>query len=265
MDNLALRAELPYLRRYARAITGNQRAGDSVVRVLLETILDNPESLNSTHSLKSGLFQLLHHIWPAPLAGDEMNFRPTALLDLRARQALFLTSVEGFSSIEVAFILGVPQIIIEQEIEQAKLLIEEQLHADILVIEDEAIVAMHIRSLIEEAGHKCVGIARTLDEAVRLDKTLMPELILADIRLADGSSGIDAVSQILETHNLPVIFVTAYPERLLTGERPEPTYLVTKPFEPDALLATISQALMFFKEDPELVTEIATAPHASLH
>ena len=73
----------------------------------------------------------------------------------------------------------------------------------------------------------------------------MPKMILADIQLADGSSGIDAVNDILSTEALPVIFITAFPERLLTGERPEPTFLVTKPFNPDMVKALISQALFF--------------------
>ena len=72
-----------------------------------------------------------------------------------------------------------------------------------------------------------------------------PRMILADIQLADGSSGIDAVNDILSTHSIPVIFITAFPERLLTGERPEPTFLVTKPFNPDMVKALISQALFF--------------------
>jgi hypothetical protein len=42
-----------------------------------------------------------------------------------------------------------------------------------------------------------------------------------------------------------VIFITAYPERLLTGERPEPTFLITKPFQPEIVKAVISQALFF--------------------
>lgn len=72
-----------------------------------------------------------------------------------------------------------------------------------------------------------------------------PELVLADIQLADGSSGIDAVNRILATKNLPVIFITAFPERLLTGERTEPTFLITKPFLPDMVKALVSQALFF--------------------
>jgi CheY-like chemotaxis protein len=70
-------------------------------------------------------------------------------------------------------------------------------------------------------------------------------MVLADIQLADGSSGIDAVNDILTTFKLPVIFITAYPERLLTGERPEPTFLITKPFQPEIVKAVISQALFF--------------------
>jgi CheY-like chemotaxis protein len=70
-------------------------------------------------------------------------------------------------------------------------------------------------------------------------------MVLADIQLADGSSGIDAVNEILMAFKLPVIFITAYPERLLTGERPEPTFLITKPFQPEIVKAVISQALFF--------------------
>lgn len=70
-------------------------------------------------------------------------------------------------------------------------------------------------------------------------------MVLADIQLADGSSGIDAVNDILAASAIPVIFITAFPEHLLTGERPEPTFLVTKPFDENMVKALISQALFF--------------------
>jgi len=76
-------------------------------------------------------------------------------------------------------------------------------------------------------------------------KRARPGLVLADILLADGSSGLDAVNEILRTISVPVIFVTAYPQRLLTGTRPEPTFLITKPFHPNNVKAIISQALFF--------------------
>jgi CheY-like chemotaxis protein len=126
--------------------------------------------------------------------------------------------------------------------------ITESLQSSVMIIEDEAIIALHIRSIVESLGHSVTGVARTRSEAVALAERTQPELVLADISLADGSSGIDAVKDILSAMNVPVIFITAFPERLLTGERPEPTYLITKPFEPETVIATIGQALLVHRE-----------------
>jgi CheY-like chemotaxis protein len=99
--------------------------------------------------------------------------------------------------------------------------------------------------MVEELGHDVTGIARTHKEAIAMVNQRRPGLLLADIQLADGSSGLDAVNEILATTDLPVIFITAYPERLLTGDKPEPAFLITKPFQPDAVKAAISQILFF--------------------
>jgi CheY-like chemotaxis protein len=104
---------------------------------------------------------------------------------------------------------------------------------------------MDIESLVEQLGHSVDGIARTHKEAIRAVTQKKPGLILADIQLADGSSGLDAVNEMLSSFSAPVVFITAYPERLLTGERPEPAFLITKPFQPETLKAVISQALFF--------------------
>jgi len=63
--------------------------------------------------------------------------------------------------------------------------------------------------------------------------------------LADNSSGLDAVNELLRSFEMPVIFITAYPERFLTGERPEPAFLISKPFQPAMVSAIASQALFF--------------------
>ena len=94
-------------------------------------------------------------------------------------------------------------------------------------------------------GHRVTGVARTRREAIQLAGKGKPGLILADIQLADGSSGIDAVNDLLSESEVPVIFITAYPERFLTGERPEPAFLIAKPFQPANVSAVISQALFF--------------------
>ena len=119
----------------------------------------------------------------------------------------------------------------------------------VLIIEDEPLIAMDIESMVESLAF-AAGVARTHNEAIKLFNERRPGLVLADIQLADGSSGIDAVNDILRAVSVPVIFITAFPERLLTGERPEPAFLVTKPFQPDMVKALVSQVL-FFSEQME--------------
>jgi DNA-binding LytR/AlgR family response regulator len=81
--------------------------------------------------------------------------------------------------------------------------------------------------------------------AIKHAKLKRPQLILADINLADGSNGIEAVNEILGESDVPVIFVTAYPERLLTGSRPEPAFVISKPFKHEEVQAVVGQALFF--------------------
>ena len=106
-------------------------------------------------------------------------------------------------------------------------------------------IAMDLESIVEGLGHRVAGVARTHAEAVNAASNHKPGLVLADIQLADGSSGLDAVNEILGSFEVPVIFITAYPDRLLTGERPEPAFLITKPYQPDTVKAIVSQALFF--------------------
>ncbi|MBV8474109.1 MAG: response regulator, partial [Hyphomicrobiales bacterium] len=161
------------------------------------------------------------------------------------RQAFLLRTVEGFTLEEVAAILGLPGAGVERLLDQAGREIAEQVATEVLIIEDEPIIALDIEAMVQDLGHTVTGVARTRKEAIESVQQRKPGLVLADIHLADGSSGLDAVNEILDSINLPVIFITAYPERLLTGERPEPAFLVTKPFQADTVRATISQALFF--------------------
>ena len=154
-------------------------------------------------------------------------------------------SVEGFRTSEAAEVLDTTESGMNQLLERASEEISRQVATDIMIIEDEPLIAIDIEQMVESLGHNVTGIARTRDEAVALFKATQPSMVLADIQLADGSSGIDAVNDILKNTAIPVIFITAFPERLLTGERPEPTFLVTKPFNPDMVKALISQALFF--------------------
>ena len=246
---------LPYLRRYARALTGSQSSGDAYVRASLEAILAGNAELTKDIPPRIALYRLFHTLWSStaqdlPNAGGAASsVAEQRMQALRPgdREAILLTSVEGFSVSEVATILGWPHTEVEGAIAAASRAIDRELSSRVMIIEDEMIIALDLENLVSELGHTVIGIATTRDEAVTMARTEKPELVLADIQLADGSSGIDAAHEILHDASVPIIFITAFPECLLTGERPEPTYLVQKPFSQDTLRATIGQALFFNK------------------
>ena len=163
----------------------------------------------------------------------------------RARQVYLLNAIEGFDLDEIAAIQGINREEAVRLHQSASQQISEMIASDVLIIEDEPLIAMDIEDLVTSLGHRVLGIARTQREAVRMASERKPQLVLSDIQLADGSSGIDAVNDILRQFDVPVIFITAFPERLLTGERPEPAFLITKPFSPEMVKGVISQALFF--------------------
>ena len=248
-----LAPHLPYVRRYARALTGDQTTGDHYVRVALEALAAGDRVLEANLTPRVALYHVFHAIWltsgaqleaPGEEGGDDASQRLMRIAP-RSRQAFLLTALEGFTPSEAAQILGVEFGEVERLIAEAQAEIDAELATDVLIIEDEPVIAADIEALVTEIGHTVVDIAATRTEAVDAVARKTPGLVLADIQLADGSSGIDAVKDILARHDVPVIFITAFPERLLTGERPEPTFLITKPFQRSTVKAAISQALFF--------------------
>ena len=245
---------LPGLRRHARAIAGSQASGDAYVGAMLEALVADPSIFDQSADPKVEAFRLLSAMWPSLHVNVESDAgqqwekaaaRKLAALTPLARQAFLLVAVEGFSNAETAVILDRDEADIPGLLDQAAREISEQVHTRVLIIEDEPLIAHDIETLVADLGHEVTGVARTHAEAVSLADQDAPGLVLADIQLADGSSGIDAVNDIIKTFNVPVIFITAFPERLLTGEKPEPAFLITKPFIADMVKAIISQALFF--------------------
>ena len=253
-----LSPHLPYVRRYARALTGDQPTGDAYVRVALEALAAGERNLDPALTPRVALYHVFHAIWCS--SGAQLESREESSLTSnapddaahrlmriapRSRQAFLLTALEGFTPSEAAQILGCTFPEVEQLISEAQSEIDAELATEVLIIEDEPVIAADIEALVKELGHTVIDIAATRGEAVASVARHTPGLVLADIQLADGSSGIDAVKDILGRFDVPVIFITAFPERLLTGERPEPTFLITKPFQPETVKAAIGQALFF--------------------
>jgi len=245
---------LPYLRRFARALSGTQGAGDTYVAATLETLIEDPSLIDASLDPRVALYRTFLNLWNSVdlnLKPEAANGQPLAIdrklesITPMPRQAFLLCSVEGFSQSDAATILNVDVSDLDVLIDTAGREIAAQVATDVLIIEDEPMIAMDLESIVEGLGHRVTATARTHDEAVKAVRKQVPGLVLADIQLADGSSGLDAVNEMLGSIEVPVIFITAYPDRLLTGERPEPAFLITKPYQPDTVKAIVSQALFF--------------------
>jgi CheY-like chemotaxis protein len=246
---------LPFLRRYARAVSGSQTSGDAYVAAVLEALIADVSIFPASSNDRIALYKLFSVLFgsvnidigtvDSPFAWEQNAARNLQNVAAKPRQAFLLAAVEGFEHAQIREILDVDDVQLSALLDTASTDISRQMATDILIIEDEPLIAMDIEDMVSSLGHRVTGIARTRDEAVALFNADRPKMVLADIQLADGSSGIDAVNDILKTSAIPVIFITAFPERLLTGDRPEPAFLVTKPFNPDMVKALISQALFF--------------------
>ena len=249
---------LPFLRRFSRAVSGSQQSGDALVAAMLEAIIADISIFPKSSTDRIALYRLFASMFtsisvrvPSEQAASAWEQRAVANLAAiapRPRQAFLLVAVEGFDHKEAAEVLGTSDSEFNALLGQASAEISRQVATEVLIIEDEPLIAMDIEEMVESLGHRVVGTARTHKEATALFSKTQPKMVLADIQLADGSSGIDAVNEILANTSVPVIFITAFPERLLTGERPEPAFLVTKPFNPDMVKALISQALFFDRQ-----------------
>jgi DNA-directed RNA polymerase specialized sigma24 family protein len=265
---------LPYLRRYARALTGRQTSGDAYVATALEALLEDPAILERAGSPRIALYRLFTTAWnsgapedsaalSAALAAAPAEARLPVERHLNRitplpRQAFLLMSLEGFSEQDTAEILGTDVASVRELVEEAGRELADEIATDVLIIEDEALIAMDLDEVVKSLGHRVIGVARTHASAVAIAGAKPPGLILADIQLADNSSGLDAVNELLRSFETPVIFITAYPERFLTGERPEPAFLIAKPFQPSTVSAVISQAL-FFERKAKRGERLATA------
>ena len=252
-----IRGHLPFLRRYARALTGSQQHGDNFVHTTLEVIVAAPDEFRASGDTRIDLYRNFHRIWESAFIEDgEGNDegenplvraanRRLARITPLSRQMLLLTALEGFSVEETAAITGADKDMVESLLAEAVGEVDREARTSVLIIEDEPLIAMDLEQIVRGLGHDVAGVATTHEDAVAAFENSDAGLVLADIQLADGSSGIDAVQDILAIAPVPAIFITAFPEKLLTGHRVEPTFLISKPFGQNTVRAAISQRLLF--------------------
>lgn len=226
---------LPYARRYARALTGNQPQGDLLVA---ESLRELATGGCATLPAKDSLYRAISR-----RAASLGTLGEHHALGLLRRELLLLTTLEGLSTNRAAQVLDLTPEDAKKYLTEALAALRTATSTSILIIEDEPIIAMDIEDIVLKYGHSVAGIAGTHKDAVRLAKDTKPGLILADISLGKGGNGMEAVAEILGTMEVPVIFVTAYPECLLTGNTIEPSFVITKPFNPLTLATATYQAI----------------------
>jgi CheY-like chemotaxis protein len=233
-ERAALLAAVPYARRFARALSGSQDAGDAMVASALRA---GAAALPGPDGARLGLFAAVAR---SAAAAPEAHDGP---LTREERMLLLLTALEELEVAAAALVLGLPAGLADAMLTAARDRLRASRAARVLIIEDEPIIAMDLQQLVESAGHQVIGIAASEAEAVAIAERERPSLVLADVNLGQGGDGAAAVERILARHAVPVIFVTAYPERLLTGLRVEPAFVIAKPFEPMTLAIATFQAV----------------------
>lgn len=265
---------IPYLRRHARLLTGTKEVGDEYVRLCLELLVEEPERLEGG-DLRIQLFKAFHTVWSvinAPAHDDAAQDATTlegrledgiAALPATERRVLLLIAVEDFSYEAVAEILALDVETVRRLFTLARRALDEQVARPVLIIEDEPLIAMELSHIVQDMGFTVAGIAARQRDALATAKQERPGLVLADIQLQDDGSGIEAAQSILQAFEVPIVFVTGFPERLLTGEGLEPAFVVAKPYKIDGLKATIAQALAAYAK-PETATEHKTKLLAKL-
>ena len=232
---------LPYMRRYARASTGNTMLGDTCVESVLKSVLAQSleADFDPSRFNRAGIYRLL----------DQELSRLATSSGAKSRRALLLVAVEGFEEDVACQILSVSRAELIELLDNAEAAFAETTATSMLIVEDEPFIAAQLKRIAESLGHRVIGTAATASDAVKLRGTHQPDIVLCDIQLADGSLGTDAIAQMNLPDNVPVVFITAYPEKYLSTFNEGPSYLITKPFDPDYLKAVIGHALLNVQSD----------------
>jgi DNA-directed RNA polymerase specialized sigma24 family protein/CheY-like chemotaxis protein len=257
---------IPYLRRHARLLSGSKDVGDEYVRIALELIMAEPERMEGSDQ-RILLFRAFHAVWSAlhdsdrgrsadaVTVAERLDHGLAALAPIE-RRVLLLAVVEEMSLEQVALVLDLDVDAVRHHLATARASLRQEVELPVLIIEDEPMIAIELGQIVQDMGLAVAGTAARQDEAVSAAEEAVEErlgLVLADIQLQEGGNGIAAAQQILERYNVPIVFVTGFPERLLTGSGLEPAFVVAKPFDPESLKVTIAHALSTYASEKDAV------------
>ena len=151
---------LPFLRRFSRALTGSQTGGDAYVVALLEALIADPGKFVSGPGLRIALYRAYCQLWESvslnlKAPSDSSEWEENARQQLssiapKSREAFLLMAVEGFNRAEVGIILDKNPDEIQALLDDASHAIIKQVVTDVMIIEDEPIIAMDLEALLRQ-------------------------------------------------------------------------------------------------------------------
>ena len=243
-----------HLRRYASILTGSKQVGDTLILACLERLGASCAELRLDFS-RVDLFRKFHDVvadldysfclsgWVQLDKAEAQTLGRLASLDKRDRAVVLLCKVEQFAIDDVARIMGLPRGDIGRIAITASKTLAGIEHHSILIIEDEFLIARDLSRIIEQMGYSVCGVVGNADAAIDVAASQKPSLLLADLQLADGEfGGVRAAEQIALSADIPVVFVTAYPNMAIESSVKSPL-IVRKPFHPASVVHAVRQAL----------------------
>ena len=117
---------------------------------------------------------------------------------------------------------------------------------EVLVVEDQVLIAIHLQDLVEEAGHRATAIAHDAAGALAEAARRRPAFAIMDIRLANGSSGVDVARQLYQEHGVRCLFISANIDDEVRAQVSglKPLGFIGKPFLAAEVIAAVQAAAL---------------------
>ena len=128
---------------------------------------------------------------------------------------------------------------------------------NVLIVEDELIIAEDIKEILHTLGYNVTGIASDITETNELIDKKLPDIILMDIRLRAGDDGIELAKSIRKSYKLPIVFITSYADKstLEKAKEVKPDGYIVKPFEKGDIYSSVEIALSNFFKSQNIKTD----------
>lgn len=236
------------LRRFLRAINIDTVWAEEWLRLTYASpTTDEALSETSTASAKFQVFSDFYDYWNAqedgeaealPFTDDRLRrFVPN--LPPKEDQILLLCDFVGFSLKEAASLLHVSVEDAETLLTDGRKLTRDLPPMSVLILEDHGLIAQDLSDIVGETGLSVIGVASNEADAIRIARQNWPDIIVTDQMLEDGDTGLQAIEKLRPDGEFAAIYVTAYPDEVLTGLDEEPAIIVAKPFKPEAIRAAL--------------------------